>query len=155
VTTPSGLTYTLIKPFSATVDGNGHAVITISHSLQGIAWQIPQVGLSLGQMATSPEVAAAINGIPFVSSVVLGTSVFASLPGTGVPPIAMTTQFSGLPYPTLEAGDQFVIGVIGAAPGDTFTAGAYINEIPSPAQAAAASSNNSAYIARAGTQRWS
>src|SRR5215472_5325940 len=66
-------------------------------------------------------------------------------------------EFSGQPYPVLEAGDVMRVGVIGATSGDTFTVGAYVNEIPSPATTAALSNANQSsagYIPRAGTRRW-
>lgn len=148
-------TYSLIKPFTAKVNNSGFAVVDVTHSLNGIAWQVMQVGLALGLNAPSPQCAAIVNGIPFVSAVVMGTSVFSSLLGSA--PIAMTSEFSGQPYPVLEAGDVMRVGVIGATSGDTFTVGAYVNEIPSPATTAALSNANQSsagYIPRAGTRRW-
>ena len=146
-------TYTLIKPFTAKVDGNGNAFVEVTHSIHGLAWQVMQVGIGLGQQAPSPQVAAMINGIPFVSSVVLAPSVFASIVGSV--PLAMTTELTGPPYPTLEAGDKLTVGVTGANAGDTFLVGAYVNEINSPATAAAvANSGSDAYLPRSGTRRW-
>jgi hypothetical protein len=145
--------YTLIKPFTTVVDANGNAVLEISHSIHGLAWQVMQIGLSLGKAAPSPQVAATINGIPFVSSVVMGTSVFASMPGSA--PVAMTTELTGPPYPVLEAGDKMMVGVTGATAGDIFLAGAYINELESPAtQAATQAQFGAAYIGRPGARRW-
>ena len=146
-------TYTLIKPFTAKVDGNGNAFVEVTHSIHGLAWQVMQVGIGLGQPAPSPQIAAMVNGIPFVSSVVLAPSVFASIVGSV--PLAMTTELTGPPYPTLEAGDKLSIGVTGATPGDTFLVGAYVNEIDSPASAAALThSGANAYLPRSGTRRW-
>lgn len=146
-------TYSSIVPFTATVNASGFAYVDVTHSLHGLAWEVVQVGLGLGQLAPSPQVAALINGIPFVSTVVMAPSVFASL--TGQAPIAMTSEFSGRPYPVLEAGDILKVGVTGANPGDVFTVGAYVNEIDSPASNAARAGAPSGYIGRAGTARWS
>jgi hypothetical protein len=153
VTSPE--TYTLIKPFNTIVDGNGHGVITLSQSIHGLAWQIMQIGLGLGKLAPSPQIAALINGVPFVSSVVMAPSVFANFPG--LTPMAMTTELTGPPYPMLEAGDAMLIGVTGAIAGDVFTAAAYVNEIHSPAEQAAIAARYGqpdVYIPRAGRQRW-
>lgn len=153
-------TYTLIKPFTAPVNASGFSMVTVTHTLQGIAWEVVQVGMSLAQAAPSPQVAAIVNGIPLVSAAIMVTSVFASSPGSA--PVAMTSCFYGPPYVTLEAGDQMVVGVIGATPGDTFTVGAYINEVDSPSQAAAnanivAGGPIAGYVSRprTGTSRWS
>lgn len=147
-------TYTLIKPFTAIVNASGQATITITQTIHGLAWQVMQIGLGLGQLAPSPQIAALVNGVPFVSSVVMAPSVFANFPGLA--PLAMTTELTGPPYPVLEAGDQMLVGVTGANAGDTFTAAAYVNEVPSPAATAAANNQAvpSVYIPRPGTQRW-
>jgi hypothetical protein len=147
-------TYSLIKPYTAAVNSNGFGVVQITQNNHGLAWQIMQIGMSLGLNANSPQCAANINSIPFVSSTVMATSVFASL--TGQAPIALTSVFSGPPYPVLEAGDELTVGVIGATAGDTFTVGLFINEIQSPAQVAAiqGSQQANAYVARPGTRRW-
>lgn len=145
-------TYSSIHPFTATVNASGFAYVDVTHSLHGIAWEVVQIGLGLGLAAPSPQVAALINGIPFVSTVVMAPSVFANL--TGQPPVAMTSEFSGKPYPLLEAGDVLKVGVTGATAGDVFTVGAYINEIDSPASAAARRGYPSGYIPRSGTGRW-
>lgn len=144
-------TYTLIKPFTAKVNASGFASVDVGHSIHGLAWQVMQVGLGLGQAAPSPQCAALINGIPFVSSVLMAPSVFAQLGGA---PIAMTSEFSGSPVPTLEAGDVMKIAVSGAISGDVFTVGVYINEIDSPSSAAAQRGGGSGYIPRSGTRRW-
>jgi hypothetical protein len=144
-------TYTLIKPFTAKVNASGNAFVDVTHSIHGLAWQVMQVGLGLGVAAPSPQCAALVNGVPFVSSVLMAPSVFASLSSA---PIAMTSEFSGVPFPTLEAGDVMKIGVTGATSGDIFTVGVYINEIDSPATTAAIRGAASAYLPRAGTSRW-
>lgn len=144
-----------IRPFTATVGINGQAIVQIGHSLHGLAWIIYQIGLSLGQAAPSPEISAIVNGVPFVSSVVMSTANLASFPGA--PPAAMVSAFSGPPYPMLEAGDLMQIGVIGAKAGDTFTAGVFMQEIDSPTLAAAVANTSdftSGHISRAGTARW-
>jgi len=147
--------YSLIKPFTGPVDVNGNGFAVVTHNIHGLAWVVVQVGISLQQRASSPQVAAIVNGIPLVSSAVMVVSVFASLPG--VAPIAMTTEFSGVPYPVLEAGDRLTVGVTGATPGDILTVGAFVNEIISPAtQAAMEAGSNYAisHVSRAGTRRW-
>lgn len=125
----------LIKPFTAPVNANGIAITTVSHSLHGLSWVIYQIGFALGQNAPSPQVAAHINGIPLTATVTMQTSPFASISSQS--PYAMESFFVGPPYVNLEAGDQLVCAVLGATPGDTFTVGAYINEITSPATQAA------------------
>lgn len=150
-------TYTLIKPFTAPVNASGFSMVTVSHSLHGIAWEVVQVGMALGLPAPSPQVAAIVNGIPLVSAAVMVQSVFAASPGSA--PVSMTSAFYGPPYVLLEAGDQMIVGVIGATAGDVFTVGAYVNEIESPSTAAANANVSSGgpirgYVSRSGTQRW-
>lgn len=148
-------TYSNIQPFTGPVDGNGNGYATITHSIHGLAWVVVQVGVSLQKPASSPQVAAIVNGIPLVSSAVMVRSVFASLPG--VAPIAMTTEFSGVPYPVLEAGDRLVVGVTGATPGDVLTVGAFVNEVESPAAIAARNAAGDyavSYVPRSGRARW-
>lgn len=146
-------TPSLVKPFSGVVNGSGVATATITQSLHGIAWVVQQIGFSLGLAAPSPEVSALFNGVPFVSTLVMSNSPFSGL--TGMAPVAMTAQFSGPPYPLLESGDAILLGVQGATAGDVFTIAAYINEIQSPATAAAqanaaAGGTTAAYIPRPG-----
>jgi hypothetical protein len=117
---------TLIKPFTALVNANGFAVITISQNLHGLSWIVYQIGFALGLAAPSPQIAAHINGIPLTSTVTMQSSAFSQI--TGQSPYAMESFFVGPPYIDLEAGDQLVCAVTGAISGDTFTAGAYINE---------------------------
>lgn len=90
--------------------------------------------------------------MPYVTTVVMGTSVFANM--TGAAPIAMSSEFTGPPYPVLEAGDKLTVGVTGATPGDVFTVVAYVNEVASPAGQKALASNNAGFVSRAGTTRW-
>jgi hypothetical protein len=117
----------LIKPFTATVDANGHATITVGHNQALLKWKVFQVGLALGQVANFAQVAGHVNGIPLASTVIMQPSVFASLPGQA--PYAMESFMVGPPYIYLRSGDQFVIGVINATSGDTFTVGAYVEEM--------------------------
>lgn len=148
-------TPSLVKPFSATVNANGVAVVDVSHSIHGLGWQILQIGFSLGQGAQSPEVSALYNGVPFVSTLVMSNSPFANIPGRA--PVSMTAQFSGPPYPMLEAGDILTLGVLGANSGDSFVVACYINEMESPASVAArnaAGQHSAAYIPRSGNRRW-
>ena len=130
MTTPAD-TSGLIKPFTAPVAANGIAVVTVTQSHHGLAWIILQVGFALNQVASAAQVAAHINGTPLAATVNMQASAFASI--TSNAPYAMESFMVGPPYVTLEAGDQMVCAVIGANPGDTFTVGAYVNEIPSPA----------------------
>jgi hypothetical protein len=130
MTTPAD-TSGLIKSFTGTVGSNGIAVVTITQSIHGLAWIILQVGFALNEVASSPQVAAHVNGIPLAATVNMQVSAFANV--TGNTPYAMESFMVGPPYVTLEAGDQMVCAVTGATPGDTFTVGAYVNEIPSPA----------------------
>lgn len=128
-------TPTLIKPFTAKVGSNGIAAITITQANHGLAWIIYQIGLALGQNAPSPQVAAHVNGIPLSATTTMQASAFATLIANS--PYAMESFFVGPPYINLEAGDQLVVAVSGANSGDIFTAGAYINEVVSPAAEAA------------------
>jgi hypothetical protein len=130
MTTPAD-TSGLIKPFTGTVGSNGIAVVTVTQSIHGLAWIILQVGFALNIVASSAQVAAHVNGTPLAATVNMQPSAFASI--TGNSPYAMESFMVGPPYVTLEAGDQMVCAVISATPGDTFTVGAYVNEIPSPA----------------------
>lgn len=146
-------TTALIKPFTATVNSQGQAIAVISHSLHGLAWEVMQIGFALGISAPSPQVAAHVNGVPLAAAVTMQPSVFAAMMGQA--PYAMESYFVGPPYTLLEAGDQIVCAVLGAIMGDIFTAGAYVNEITSPASQAAAANNPSAgQIRRAGQGRW-
>lgn len=115
-------TFTLIKPFMATVNASGQATLSITHSLQGMVWQIFQIGFALNVASSSPQVGAHMNGIPLTAAVVMQRVQFAGFP------YAMESFFVGPPYVGLSAGDQIVCSVIGATAGDTFTAGAYISE---------------------------
>lgn len=117
----------LIKPFIATVNASGQAVVTVSHNLHGLKWKVYQLGLGLGKVALTAQCAAHVNGIPLTSTVVMQLSVFASLPGQA--PYAMESFMVGPPYPILGPGDQLVIGVINALAGDMFTVGAYVDEL--------------------------
>jgi hypothetical protein len=120
-------TFLLIKPFTAVVGSNGQASVSITQSLQGMVWQIYQIGFSLGKPAPSPQVGAHFNGIPLTSTVTMQTVSF-----TGVP-YAMESFFVGPPYVGLKAGDAITCSVLGAISADTFTAGAYISEETDPA----------------------
>lgn len=130
-------TSSLIKPFTAKVGANGIAVVTVTQTNHGLAWVIFQLGLALNQAAPSPQVAAHVNGIPLAATVTMQNSAFASLVGQS--PYAMESFFVGPPYINLEAGDQLVVAVTGANSGDTFSVGAYVNEIISPAMTMARS----------------
>lgn len=130
MTTPAD-TSGLIKPFVAPVASDGIALVTITQSIHGLAWVVLQIGFALNIQALSAQVAAHVNGTPLSSSVAMQISAFASLQQNA--PYAMESFMVGPPYVTLEAGDQIVCAVTGATPGDTFTAAAYVNEIPSPA----------------------
>ena len=149
-------TPSLIKTFTAPVNSSGIASVQITQSNHGLAWQVFQIGFALGQVATSPEIAAHFNGVPLVSSAAMQASVFANIPGAA--PYAMEMFFYGPPYLVLESGDAITCAVMGANQGDTFTVAAYVQEIASPAMAAAnnaRAANAQAYIPRAGTRRWS
>ena len=115
-------TFTLIKPFTAKVGSNGQATVEITHSLQGMIWQIFQIGFALNISAFNPQVGAHMNGIPLTSAVAMQPVAF-----TGFP-YAMESFFVGPPYVGLKAGDKIVCAVTGATNGDIFTAGAYISE---------------------------
>lgn len=131
MTTSSGDTSGLIKPFTATVGSNGIATVNVTMAIHGLAWVVYQIGFGLGKQASSPQVAAHVNGTPLAATVAMQISAFASIPGQA--PYAMETFFVGPPYVTLEAGDSITCAVIGANSGDIFTASAYVNEIVSPA----------------------
>lgn len=145
----------LVMPFTGKVGSNGIAVVTVSQSNHGLAWIIYQVGLALGQNAPSPQVAAHFNGIPLASTTTMQTSAFASIASNS--PYAMESFFVGPPYIKLEAGDQLTFAVLGANSGDTFTVGAFLDEIESPSAAASRNAMGgyaSSYIGRAGSGRW-
>lgn len=125
----------LIKPFTAKVAASGIAVVTITQTNHGLAWIIYQIGFALNQQAPSPQIAAHVNGVPLAATTTMQNSAFAGV--TGQSPYAMESFFVGPPYINLEAGDQMVCAVVGAISGDTFTVGAYVNEIPSPSAIAA------------------
>ena len=120
-------TFTLIKPFVVKVNASGFGSVEITHSLQGIIWQVFQIGFALGQTAFNPQIGAHMNGIPLTSSVAMQPVAF-----TGFP-YAMESFFVGPPYVGLKAGDKIVCAVTGAAASDVFTAGAYISEEDDPA----------------------
>jgi hypothetical protein len=119
----------LIKPFTATVNASGQATLKVTHNLHGLMWKVFQLGLGLGQTALTAQVAAHVNGIPLTSTVIMQLSVFASL--TGEAPYAMESFMVGPPYPYLMAGDYITVGVINAVAGDSFTVGAYVEELDS------------------------
>src|SRR5215469_8446340 len=119
-------TFTLIKPFTAKVNASGQATVEITHNLQGIVWQIFQIGFALNLNTFNPQIGAHFNGIPLTSSVAMQPVGF-----TGFP-YAMESFFVGPPYVGLKAGDKIVCAVTGATSGDTFTAGAYISEEQDP-----------------------
>jgi hypothetical protein len=149
-------TPTLAKPFTAKIAASGIAVVTVTHSLHGLSWIVYQIGFALGQAAPSPQVAAHFNGVPLTATVTMQVSAFASIASQS--PYAMESFFVGPPYANLEAGDMLVCAVTGANSGDTFTVGAYINEMPSlAAQGAVANTGyQSAFIPRpkSGTARF-
>jgi hypothetical protein len=121
----------LIKPFTGTVAANGIVVVNITHGLHGIMWKVYQIGFGLGIAAPSPQVAAHVNGIPLTATVTMQSSAFAQAPAGQQPPYAMETFMVGPPYIYLQAGDVIACIVLGAVSGDTFTAGAYIDELSS------------------------
>jgi hypothetical protein len=120
----------LIKPFTATVNASGIAVLNVTFAIHGLAWVVYQIGFGLGKQASSPQVAAHVNGQPLAATVAMQLSAFSSIVGQA--PYAMESFFVGPPYVTLEAGDSITCAVIGATTGDIFTAAAYVNEITSP-----------------------
>lgn len=116
----------LIKPFTGGVNASGQGIARIRHDLHGIVWKVFQIGFGLGILAASPQVAAHVNGIPLSGSAFMQQSVFSSV--TGEPSYAMESFFVGPPYILLSAGDTITCAVLGAASGDVFTAGAYLEE---------------------------
>lgn len=122
-------TFSLIKPFTAIVGANGQAQLSITHNLNGIIWQVFQIGFALGKAANFAQVGAHLNGIPLTSSVQMQPVSFSGFP------YAMESYFIGPPYVGLKAGDQITCAVITAVAGDVFTAGAYISEDQDPATA--------------------
>ena len=128
-------TPTIIKPFTGTVGANGIAVVEISQQLHGLSWVIYQIGFALSQLAPSPQIAAHVNGIPLTATTTMQASAFAQIPTQS--PYAMESFMVGPPYINLEAGDKLVCAVTGANPNDTFTVGAYVNEVISLAAQAA------------------
>jgi hypothetical protein len=117
----------LIKPIQGTVNASGQGLAVVTHSLSGLVWKVYQIGFGLGKSAPSPQVAAHVNGVPLASTVTMQTSVFAAI--SGQPPYAMESFFVGPPYIYLNSGDSITCAVIGATPGDIFTAAAYIEEL--------------------------
>jgi hypothetical protein len=116
----------LIKPFTASVNASGQAIVEITQSLSGLVWKVYQIGFGLGQLAPSPQVAAHVNGVPLAATVTMQPSVFANIPSQ--PGYAMESFFVGPPYIILSPGDQIVCAVLGANSGDVFTAAAYVDE---------------------------
>src|SRR5215831_14637658 len=120
---------TNVKPFSAAVNASGQGIVVISHSLQGMTWKVLQIGFGLTTLAPSPQVAAHVNGLPLASTVTMQPTVFANIQGQA--PYAMETFFVGPPYINIDAGDSITCAVLGANPGDSFVAAAYIEEFQS------------------------
>lgn len=118
----------LIKPFTGSVNASGQAIAEVTHSLHGLVWKIYQIGFGLTKLAASPLVAAHVNGVPLAATITMQPSVFASI--VSQPPYAMETFFVGPPYVVLSAGDKITCAVLGATPGDVFTAAAYVEERP-------------------------
>jgi hypothetical protein len=119
----------VIKPFTAPVSATGIGVLSVGHNLHGLVWKVYQIGFGLGVAAPSPQVAAHVNGIPLTATVSMQPSAFASAPAGQQPPYAMESYFVGPPYINLAAGDVLTCIVLGAQPGDTFTAGAFVDEL--------------------------
>jgi hypothetical protein len=117
----------LIKPFTAQVNSLGQAMVQVEHSLHGLVWKVYQIGMSLNEAANLAQCAAHINGIPLSGAVYMQPCQF---PGV---PYRMESYFTGPPYIVLSAGDFILCSVINATPGDTFTAGAYVEERPASA----------------------
>jgi hypothetical protein len=115
-------TFTEIQPFQATVNAGGQATLQITHAINGLIWQVFQIGFALNQTALNSQVGAHMNGIPLTAAVLMQQVMF---PGF---PYLMESFFVGPPYVGLKAGDQITCSVINAVPGDVFTAGAYISE---------------------------
>lgn len=145
-------TSSLIKPFTAAVNASGIAIVSITQTAHGLAWYVYQIGFALGTQAPSPQVAAHVNGQPLAATIAMQISAFASIAGQA--PYAMESFFVGPPYITLEAGDSITCAVVGANSGDMFTATAYVNEVTSPAMAAAlnAQGQMTGFISRPGTR---
>lgn len=117
----------LIKPFSAQVNAQGQALVRIRHDIHGLVWKVYQIGFGLGILAPAgPQIAAHVNGIPLAGSAFMEQSVFSQV--TGEPVYAMESFYIGPPYIILSAGDTITCAVLNAITGDTFTAGAYIEE---------------------------
>lgn len=145
----------LVKPFTAQVSSAGTATAIITQTTHGLCWVVYQVGFALGQRASNPQVAAHFNSQPLVATTPMQVSAFSSIAGAA--PYAMESFFYGPPYCALESGDQIVCAVLGAVPGDVFTATAYVNEIESPATSRAKAANSgysSGHVSRAGMRRW-
>lgn len=121
-------TFSIIHPFTAVVDATGSASVSITHSINGLIWQVFQIGFALNESAISAQVGAHFNGIPLTSSVQMQPVKFKGFP------YAMESFFFGPPYVGLRAGDQVVCSVLSATPGDVFTAGAFVSEEQDPGQ---------------------
>lgn len=118
----------LIKPFTAPVNTQGQAIVSIQHNIHGLIWKVYQIGFALGKLAPSPQVAAHVNGVPLASTVPLQPSVFSAISQQS--PYAMESFFVGPPYIILSAGDSIMCGLIAGLSGDVFTAAAYVEERP-------------------------
>lgn len=112
----------LIKPFTAQVKADGQAQLLIMHNVHGLAWKVYQIGFALGIFIAGAQVAGHVNGIPLSGAVIMQQSLFDEAP------YAMESYFVGPPYIVLQAGDYIACAVRGATVGDTFTAGAYVEE---------------------------
>lgn len=124
-------TFSLIKPFTVTVGSNGQAQVDIAHNINGLIWQVFQIGFALGITSSFAQVGAHLNGIPLTAAVVMQPVTFSGFP------YKMESYFVGPPYVGLRAGDKITCAVINATSGDTFTAGAYISEEQDPAAGSA------------------
>lgn len=122
-------TFSLIKPFTATVGANGQATINITQAINGLIWQVFQIGFALNQPALTAQVGAHLNGIPLTSTVFMQAVNFIGFP------YKMESFFIGPPYVGLRAGDIIACAVLNATPGDTFTAGCFISEEQDPSSA--------------------
>lgn len=117
----------LIKPFTSKVNASGIAELDVTHSLAGMVWVVYQVGFALNLNAGSPQVAAQVNGMPLGATIAMQPSAFTGIPGFAS--YGMLSFMVGPPYTFLNSGDKLSCAVLGATSGDTFTAGAFIDEL--------------------------
>lgn len=104
----------------STVASNGTSTVNMKHNLNGIVWEVEEVSVRTGQVASATTASIFKNG-----NLVAPSAALTPLPtGQG-------TAAGGLPYEYLTASDELEIQVQGAVSGDTVTVRAQYREFQS------------------------